>query len=323
MSTPESSPRIRIAVLDDYQGVALSSADWSPVTARADVTTFSDHLSDEDELVARLAPFDVVFVMRERTPLPRAVLERLPRLTMIASTGPANASIDMAAAQELGIHVSGTGGSAASTVELTWALILATSRHLVAESRSIADGGWQTTVGTELDRRVLGVLGLGRIGSRVARIGAAFGMDVVAWSENLTADAAAAAGVRYLPRNEFFAAADVVTVHLRLSERSRGLIGAAELAAMKPTALLINTSRGPIVDEAALIDALGSGVIAGAGLDVFDTEPLPAGHPLRTMPTVTATPHIGYVADRPYRIFFRDAVAAIAEWLDSRASSPG
>ncbi|TDL12043.1 D-2-hydroxyacid dehydrogenase family protein [Mycolicibacterium obuense] len=323
MSTPESSPRTRIAVLDDYQGVALSSADWSPVTARADVTTFSDHLSDEDELVARLAPFDVVFVMRERTPLPRAVLERLPRLKMIASTGPANASIDMAAAQELGIHVSGTGGSVASTVELTWALILATSRHLVAESRSIADGGWQTTVGTELDRRVLGVLGLGRIGSRVARIGAAFGMDVVAWSQYLTADAAAAAGVRYLPRNEFFAAADVVTVHLRLSERSRGLIGAAELAAMKPTAVLINTSRGPIVDEAALIDALSSGAIAGAGLDVFDTEPLPAGHPLRTMPTVTATPHIGYVADRPYRIFFRDAAAAIAEWLDSRASSPG
>ena len=323
MSTPESSPRTRIAVLDDYQGVALSSADWSPVTARADVTTFSDHLSDEDELVARLAPFDVIFVMRERTPLPRTVLERLPRVKMIASTGPANASIDMAAAQELGIHVSDTGGSVASTVELTWALILATSRHLVAESRSIADGGWQTTVGTELDRRVLGVLGLGRIGSRVARIGAAFGMDVVAWSQNLTADAAAAAGVRYLPRAEFFAQADVLTVHLRLSERSRGLISTAELAAMKPTAVLINTSRGPIVNEAALIDALGSGVIAGAGLDVFDTEPLPAGHPLRTMPTVTATPHIGYVADRPYRIFFRDAVAAIAEWLDGRASSPG
>lgn len=318
MSTSESSPRARIAVLDDYQGVALTSADWSSVTARADVTTFCDHVSDEDDLVARLAPFDVVFVMRERTPLPRTVLERLPRLRMIASTGPVNASIDMAAAQELGIHVSGTGGSVASTVELTWALILATSRHLVAESRSIADGGWQTTVGLELDRRVLGVLGLGRIGSRVARIGAAFGMDVVAWSQNLTPDAAAQAGARYLPRDEFFATADVLTVHLRLSDRSRGLIGAAELAAMKPTALLINTSRGPIVDEAALIDALTSGAIAGAGLDVFDTEPLPAAHPLRTLTNVTATPHIGYVADRSYRIFFRDAVAAITEWLDSR-----
>ncbi|TRW87910.1 D-2-hydroxyacid dehydrogenase family protein [Mycolicibacterium sp. 018/SC-01/001] len=313
-----STSRIRIAVLDDYQDVALSSADWSPVTARADVTTFSDHVSDEDGLVARLAEFDVVFVMRERTPLPRTVLERLPRLKMIASTGPVNASIDMAAAQELGIHVTGTGGSVASTVELTWALILATSRHLVTESRSIADGGWQTTVGRELDRRVLGVLGLGRIGSRVARIGAAFGMDVVAWSQNLTADAAAEAGVRYLPREDFFAAADVLTVHLRLSERTRGLIGAAEMAAMKPSALLINTSRGPIVDEAALIDALTSGAIAGAGLDVFDTEPLPATHPLRTLASVTATPHIGYVADRPYRIFFRDGVAAIAEWLDGR-----
>ncbi|BBY27345.1 D-2-hydroxyacid dehydrogenase family protein [Mycolicibacterium sediminis] len=312
------SPRVRVAVLDDYQNVALTSADWSAVTARADVTVFDDHVADPDELVDRLAPFDVVFVMRERTPLPRNVLERLPRLRMIASTGPANASIDMAATEELGIHVSGTGGSVASTVELTWALILAAARNLVAESRSVADGGWQTTVGRELDRRVLGVLGLGRIGSRMARIGAAFGMDVVAWSQNLTPDAAADAGVRYLPRDEFFATADVLTVHLKLSERSRGLIGAPELDAMKPTALLINTSRGPIVDEAALIDALRSGSIAGAGLDVFDTEPLPPGHPLRTLPNVTATPHVGYVADRPYRIFFRDGVAAIAEWLDGR-----
>ena len=235
--------RPRIAVLDDYQNVALASADWEPVTARADVTVFDDHVGDPDELVTRLAPFDVVFVMRERTPLPRNVLERLPRLRMIASTGPANASIDMAAADELGIHVSGTGGSVASTVELTWALILASARHLVAESRSVADGGWQTTVGRELDRRVLGVLGLGRIGSRIARIGAAFGMDVVAWSQNLTPDAAAEAGARYLPRDDFFASADVLTIHLKLSERSRGLIGAAELAAMKPTALLINVPR--------------------------------------------------------------------------------
>ncbi|UNB53032.1 D-2-hydroxyacid dehydrogenase family protein [Mycolicibacterium sp. YH-1] len=313
MSTP-----IRIAVLDDYQNVALSMADWSPVTARASVTVFADHVFDADELVARLAPFDVVFVMRERTPLPRSILERLPRLRMIASTGNVNASIDTEAAADLGIHVSTTGGSIGSTVELTWALILAAARHLVAERQSVAEGGWQTTVGRELDRRVLGVLGLGRIGSRVARVGAAFGMDVVAWSQNLTAEAAQDAGARYLPREEFFATADVVTVHLKLSERSLGLIGAAELAAMKPSALLVNTSRGPIVDEGALIDALRSGSIAGAGLDVFDVEPLPADHPLRTMPNVTATPHIGYVADRPYRIFFRDAVAAMAEWLDGQ-----
>jgi phosphoglycerate dehydrogenase-like enzyme len=222
----------------------------------------------------------------------------------------------MAAATDAGIHVGTTGGTVASTVELTWALILGASRHLVAERQSVADGRWQTTVGRELDRRVLGVLGLGRIGARVARIGAAFGMDVVAWSQNLTPEAAAEAGARRVPRDEFFAGADIVTVHLKLSERSRGLVGAAELASMKPDALLINTSRAPIVDEAALIDALGSGSIAGAALDVFDTEPLPADHPFRTLPNVLATPHIGYVADRPYGIFFRDAVAAISDWLD-------
>ena len=308
--------RARVAVLDDYQNVALTSADWSPVTARAEVTVFDDHLADADELVARLEPFDVVFVMRERTPLPRNVIERLPRLRMIASTGPFNASIDMDAVADAGIHVGTTGGSVASTVELTWALILGASRHLVAERNAVAQRHWQTTVGRELDRRVLGVLGLGRIGARVARIGAAFGMDVVAWSTNMTPDAAADAGARYLPRKEFFAAADVLTVHLKLGERSRGLIGAAELAAMKPTALLVNTSRGPILDEDALIAALRAGTIAGAALDVFDTEPLPHDHPLRTMDNVLATPHIGYVADRPYRIFFRDAVAAIAAWLD-------
>ena len=310
------SARVRVAVLDDYQNVAMSMADWSAVTSRADVTVFSDHVADADELVARLAPFDVIFVMRERTPLPRNIIERLPRLRMIASTGPFNASIDMAAAAERGIHVGTTGGSVASTVELTWALILGASRHLVAERLAVAEGRWQTTVGRELDRRVLGVLGLGRIGARVARIGAAFGMDVTAWSQNLTPEGAAEAGARYLPRDEFFATADVVTVHLKLSERSRGLVGAAELAAMKATALLVNTSRGPIVDEAALIEALQSRSIAGAALDVFDTEPLATGHPLRTLPNVLATPHIGYVADRPYRIFFRDGVAAIADWLD-------
>jgi len=310
------STRVQVAVLDDYQSVAMTMADWEPVTARADVTVFTDHVADADDVVARLAPFDVVFVMRERTPLPRNVIERLPRLRMIASTGPFNASIDMAAAEERGIHVGTTGGTVASTIELTWALILGAARHLVEERRSIADGGWQTSVGRELDRRVLGVLGLGRIGARVARIGAAFGMDVVAWSQNLTAEAAEDAGARWLPREEFFAAADVVTVHLKLSERTRGLVGAAELAAMKPSALLVNTSRGPIVEEQALIKALRSGSIAGAGLDVFDTEPLPAGHPLRTMANVLATPHIGYVADRPYGIFFRDAVAAISDWLD-------
>jgi phosphoglycerate dehydrogenase-like enzyme len=314
--TETKNTPVRVAILDDYQSVALTSADWSPVSARAEITVFSDHVFDPDELVERLAPFDAIMVMRERTPLPRSIIERLPRLGLIASTGPANASIDMDAAAEAGIHVVHTSGTVASTVELTWALILGASRHLVAERQAVADGRWQSTVGRELDRRVLGVLGLGRIGGRIARIGAAFGMDVVAWSTNLTADAAQEAGARYLPRDEFFATADVITIHLKLSERSRGLIGAAELAAMKPSALLVNTSRGPIVDEGALIDALRSGTIAGAALDVFDTEPLPADHPLRTLPNVLATPHIGYVADRPYGLFFRDAAAGIAEWLD-------
>jgi phosphoglycerate dehydrogenase-like enzyme len=308
--------RVQVAVLDDYQNVALKMADWSAVADRADVTVFDDHIFDPDALVARLAPFDVIFVMRERTPLPRSIIERLPNLKMIASTGPFNASIDMAAAEEHGIHVGTTGGTVASTVELTWALILAGARNLVAESVSIRDGGWQVSVGRELSGRVLGVLGLGRIGARVARIGEAFGMQVIAWSQNLTPEAAAEAGATHVDKEELFARSDVLTFHMKLSERSTGLIGAAELALMKPTALLVNTSRGPLVDEAALVAALEAKSIRAAALDVFDTEPLPAGHPLRTLDNVIATPHIGYVADRPYRIFFSDAVAAIAEWLD-------
>jgi phosphoglycerate dehydrogenase-like enzyme len=307
---------MKVAVLDDYQNVALQMADWAPVARRGEITVFTDHIADPDELVQRLTPFDVVFVMRERTPLPREILQRLPQLKMIASTGPFNASIDMAAAEELGIHVGTTGGSVAATIELTWALILAGARSLVAESRSIYDGGWQVSVGSELSGKVLGVLGLGRIGAKVARIGQAFGMQVIAWSQNLTPEAAEQAGAGYVSRDTLLRTSDVLTVHLKLSDRSLGLIGAAELAAMKPTALLVNTSRGPIVDEAALIDALRARTIAGAALDVFDTEPLPAGHPLRTLDNVLATPHIGYVADRPYRIFFGDAVAAISDWLD-------
>ncbi|WP_167104569.1 D-2-hydroxyacid dehydrogenase family protein [Mycobacterium sp. DL592] len=310
--------RVKVAVLDDYQNVALQSADWSSVAERADITVFNDHLADPDELVARLADFDVVFVMRERTPLPRSIIERLPRLKMIASTGPFNASIDMAAVQDHGIHVGTTGGTVAATVELTWALVLAAARNLVAESLSVRDGGWQTSVGRELAGRTLGVLGLGRIGTRVARIGEAFGMKVVAWSQNLTPEAAEEAGATLVTKDELFATADVLTVHMKLSERSAGLVGAPELAQMKPTAVLVNTSRGPIVDEAALVEALRSHSIAGAALDVFDTEPLPAGHPLRTLDNVLATPHIGYVADRPYRIFFRDAVGAISDWLDTQ-----
>lgn len=306
---------MKVAILDDYQNVALSMADWSDVAARAEITVFRDHLADPDAVVERLAPFDVVCVMRERTPLPRAIIERLPRLKMIASTGPFNASIDVAAAAERGIHVSTTGGYIESTVELTWALILAAARRIVDETLSVRAGGWQTSVGRQLGGAVLGVLGLGRVGTRVARVGTAFGMEVIAWSTNLTRQAAERAGVAYVSRDELFGRADVLTIHLVLSERTRGLVGAAELASMKPTAMLVNTSRGPIVDEQALIGALRSGSIAAAGLDVFDIEPLPAAHPLRSLDNVVATPHIGYVADRVYRTFYGEAAAEIARWL--------
>lgn len=306
---------MRVAILDDYQNVALSMADWSEVAARADITVFTDHLADQDAVVQRLTPFDVVCVMRERTPLPRSVIERLPGLKMIASTGPFNASIDVAAAKERGIYISTTGGYIESTVELTWALILASARRIVDETLSVRDGGWQTSVGHQLGGTVLGVLGLGRIGSRVARVGTAFGMDVIAWSTNLTPEAAEKAGATYVSRDELFSRADVLTIHLVLSERSRGLVGAAEMGLMKPTALLVNTSRGPIIDESALVDVLQAGRLAGAGLDVFDIEPLPNAHPLRSLDTVVATPHIGYVAERVYRTFYGEAASKIAAWL--------
>ncbi|MCV7171460.1 D-2-hydroxyacid dehydrogenase family protein [Mycobacterium manitobense] len=310
---------MKVAILDDYQGVALKLADWSPVATRAEITVFTDHVGDPDDVVARLAPFDVVCVMRERTPLPRSVLERLPRLRMIASTGSRNASIDTVAAQERGIHVSGTGGSAAATVELTWALILASVRDVVGQATSVRGGGWQTSIGRELSGRTLGVLGLGRIGAAVARIGAAFDMRVIAWSPNLTPERAAAAGASWVSRDELFGLADVLTIHLVLGDQTRGLVGADDFAAMKPTARLVNTSRGPIVDEAALVGALRNDTIAGAALDVFDTEPLPADHPLRVLPNVLATPHIGYVAENQYRTFYGEAAAAIAQWLDGAA----
>ncbi len=306
---------MKVAILDDYQNVALSMADWSAVAARADITVFNDHLADPDAVVHRLLPFAVVCVMRERTALSRNIIERLDNLRMIASTGPFNASIDTAAAAERGIHVSTTGGYVDSTVELTWALILAAARRIVDETTSVRAGGWQTSVGRQLGGAVLGVLGLGRIGTRVARVGAAFGMEVIAWSANLTRDAAEQAGASYVSNDELFSRADVLTIHLVLSERSRGLVGAQQLQLMKPTALLVNTSRGPIVDEQALIEALESQRIAAAGLDVFDVEPLPDGHRLRSLDNVVATPHIGYVADVVYRTFYGEAAAAIARWL--------
>jgi phosphoglycerate dehydrogenase-like enzyme len=309
----------RIAVLDDYQSAAAGFADWSLVPGPVDVVEFADHLADEDALVDRLTPFEVVVAMRERTPFPRILLERLPHLRLLVTTGRRNASIDVAAAAERGITVCGTGSHAAGPVELTWALILAVARQVPLEDASVRAGGWQETVGTDLAGATLGVLGLGRLGERVARIGQAFDMDVVAWSQNLTGQRAAEVGVRLVGRDELFATADVLTVHLLLSDRTRGLVGRDELERMKPSAILVNTSRGPIVDEAALLDALNSSRIAGAGLDVFDTEPLAPDHPLRSAPRTVLTPHLGYVTEKTYEIFFREAVEDVAAFL---AGSP-
>src|SRR4051794_1821276 len=313
----ERSGPLRVAVLDDYQEVAHRFGPWQRLGAAVDVTTFHDHLADDDAVVERLSPFEAIVAMRERTPFPRARLERLPALRLLVTTGMRNASIDADAARDLGVVVCGTRGAAGpSTTELTWGLILAVTRHVCEEDAAVRAGGWQHTIGPELSGRTLGVVGLGRQGSAVAAIGRAFGMEVIAWSQNLTPEHAAEAGATRVEKDELLRRADVVTIHVMLSGRTRGLIGAAELAAMKPTAYLVNTSRGPIVDEAALLTALRDGTIAGAALDVFDTEPLPADHPLRSAPNTVVTPHIGYVASGAYETFYADAVEDVAAFLD-------
>jgi phosphoglycerate dehydrogenase-like enzyme len=311
----------RIAILDDYQNVARTMADWSILDGRAAITVFNDHLADADAVVARLQPFEIVCVMRERTPMTRDIIERLPNLRLIASTATVNASIDLAAAAERGVQLVHTGYSSAPTVELTWALILADARHLVVETTAVRGGGWQQSVGEDLNGRTLGLLGLGNIGSAVARIGKAFGMNLIAWSQNLTAERAAAVDAVLVPKEKLFQQADVITIHLVLSRRTRGLVGAPELRLMKRTARLVNTSRGPIVDEAALVDVLRKGEIAGAAIDVFDQEPLPSNHPFRQLPNVLATPHIGYVSRGLYQRFYQDTVENIREWLDAKAAS--
>jgi phosphoglycerate dehydrogenase-like enzyme len=305
----------RIAVLDDYQSVAADFADWSTLPEPADVVTFSDHVDDEDALVARLEPFDVIIAMRERTPFRRSLLERLPNLKLLVTTGQRNASIDVAAAAERGIPVCGTGYFSSPTAEMTWALILAAARHIPQEEASVRAGGWQQTIGTDLAGATLGIVGLGRLGSRVAAIARAFEMDVIAWSQNLTDERAAEAGARRVEKDELFATADVVSIHLVLSKRTRGLVGAHELGLMKPSAILVNTSRGPIVDEAALVEVLREGRIAGAGIDVYDAEPLPRDHPLRELRRAVLTPHLGYVTRNTYEVFYRDAVADVAAWM--------
>jgi phosphoglycerate dehydrogenase-like enzyme len=309
--------QMKIAILDDYQNVATSLADWGPLAA--EVVVFTEPFADSAEVVRSLAGFDVLVAMRERTRFPAEVLERLTGLRLLVSTGPANAAIDLAAARRLGVTVSGTRYESHPTIEHTWALILGAARNLVAEAASMRAGGWQVSLGEGLYGKTLGLLGLGRVGSGVARVGQAFGMNTIAWSQNLTPEAAAEHGVRAVDREQLFAESDVLSIHVLLSKRTRGLVGTTELRSMKPSALLVNTSRGPIVDEAALVEALGEGRIRTAALDVYDIEPLPADHRLRSLPNALLTGHVGYVSRDLYETFYQDSVEDIAAF---QAGSP-
>ncbi|WP_208863231.1 D-2-hydroxyacid dehydrogenase family protein [Mycolicibacter icosiumassiliensis] len=302
-----SAPPLRIAVLDDYQGIA-ETVDWSPIPRPVDLLAIREHLAPGDELVARLADREVLVVMRERTPIHADLLSSLPSLKLLVTTGPFNAAIDVAAAHRLGITVCGTGGTITPTVELTWALIHALQRHLIVEDAGLRAGRWQQTVGADLAGATLGLVGLGRIGRMVAAVGHAYGMRVTAWSPHLTPERAAEAQAQLLDRRSLFETADVVSIHLVLSEATRGLVGRDELAAMKSSAILVNTSRGGLIDEAALIDALRTNRIRGAGLDVYDQEPLPAGHPLTALGNTVLTPHLGYVTANCMNVFYRDIV---------------
>ena len=311
--------RYRCAVLDDYQDIALASADWSSVIGEIDVRVFNEPFATPEEAKRALAGFHIICAMRERTPFPRDLIESLPDLKLLITTGAKNNSFDLVAAGERGVLVCSTGGYGNPTVGIVFGLMLELTRRIGFENARMKAGArWQVTLGTDLDGLTLGIVGLGKLGRRVATVAQAFGMKVVAWSQNLTAEACRAAGVEYAAKDELFATADIVSVHLVLSPRSRGLIGAAELALMKPTAYLINTARGPIVDEGALIAALSERRIGGAGLDVFATEPLPVDHPFRKLDNVVLTPHLGYVSRQNYARFFADTVEDIRAFLDGK-----
>jgi phosphoglycerate dehydrogenase-like enzyme len=305
-----------VTVLDDYQGVALESADWTRVIDRFGVDVVTEHIADRAALVERLRGSEIVVAMRERTPFPADLLRELPALRLLVTTGMKNAAIDLDAAADLGITVCGTSASGSPVPEITIGMIIALTRNFAAEDAAVRAGGWQHTIGPGLAGLTLGVVGLGRLGIPVVRLAQAFGMNVIAWSPNLTADRAAEHDVRAVGKTELFASSDVVTIHMPLSERSRGLIGATEIGVMKPTGYLVNTSRGPIVDESALLDALRTGRIAGAALDVYDVEPLPVDHPLRSMPNTLLLPHIGYVTTDAYRTWYGEVVEDILAWAD-------
>ncbi len=310
-------PRYRCAILDDYQNVALAMADWSKVAGDLDITVFNRHLGAADKVIQALQGFGIVCAMRERTAFPRAVIEQLPDLRLLITTGLRNASFDVAAARERGVVVCGTPSVGNPTAGIAIGLMLELTRRIGYENARMKAGEpWQTTIGVDLEGLTLGVIGLGKLGTRTARIAKAFGMKVIAWSQNLTPEKCKEAGVEHVGKDDLFRQADFVTIHLVLSPRSRGLVGAGELALMKPSAYIINTSRGPIIDETALLAALQARKIAGAGLDVFDTEPLPTDHPLRKMDNVVLTPHLGYVAEQNYRAYFDGVVEDIRAFLD-------
>ena len=310
----------RCAILDDYQNVALKSADWGPVKAAVELRVFNDHLADRDQLAKALSDFEIVAVMRERTPFDRVLFDRLPKLKLLVTSGMRNTAIDLEAATAHGVVVCGTDGLVHPTAELTWALILSLMRKVPLEFAEFRRGGrWQNSVGLDLAGKRLGVVGLGRLGSRVARVGLAFEMKVTAWSRNLTAERCKQVGVELAPTlDELLREADVVTLHLILSDRTRGLIGARELGLMKPSALLVNTSRGPIVEERALVVALREKKLGGVGLDVYDEEPLPSNHPFRSLNNLIATPHLGYVTEDSYRFFYQGMVEDIVAWLNGK-----
>ena len=308
--------KVQAAILDDYQNIAEPLIARRDVPDNLEIKVFRDHLTDEDALADRLRGFEVVCVMRERTPFRRGLLERLPNLRLLVTSGMRNASIDMTAAAERGVTVCGTPSVGGPTAELAWGLIIGLLRHIPREDRATREGRWQETVGGGLLGKTLGVAGLGKLGARVARVGLAFEMDVIAWSQNLTAERCREVGATRVSKEELLSRSDILTIHLVLSDRTRGLLGAAELATMKPTAVLVNTSRGPIVDEKALVEALERGTIAGAGLDVYDTEPLPLDHPFRSCVNTVVTPHLGYVEEANYGAYFDGYLAAVRGYLD-------
>lgn len=307
--------RAQVAIIDDYQDVALTSADWASAESLIDVRCFTEHVDDEDQLVDQLAGFDIVVIMRERTPFPASLIRRLPKLRLLVTTGERNASVDVRAAADAGVLVCGTRSLSNPTAELTWALILGLSRHLPTEDAHVRAGRWQELLGEGLEGKTLGLVGLGRVGSRVARVARAFDMPVIAWSENLTAPRAAEVEAKLVSSDELFRTADIVSIHLRLSPRTEGLVGGKQLRAMKRSSYLINTSRAEIVDRDSLVRALSEGWIAGAALDVYEQEPLPQRHPILGVPNTVLTPHIGYVVRQNYELFFQDALEDITGFL--------